>query len=601
MERIIMGPVLSYNNVYISGNLKDFNENVISKKKVYLYQGQEEQLAFFKTQPDGSFRVSIPNKKQAEVIELLFRLTNDVKHCDPDTNVTLLRVRHETEEVSVTVRLNMSEIFLGVIQMKTAFDEEQVPLSYALDIGKAIIPSFLKGTVLQAKSRFFGTTRSKSIEEIQLSYGVTPVPLTDRNIWQLLTNGICPIYFKDEQNGTVSAEFNWNSYHFDKLSLPNTKAYFSGWEASKPKIEKIEVQYRKALDPVIYEEDMHPKTTHYPTDPDFMNMKRKFNNGAFLFGQTVYHLGWGHVYGTRIAQLSYDYLKETKLGELILPHCKFIRKITNTLGKTAIMGKGGILDRSPLSTQGILQAITKSIGALNPFTSKPRKPMNDDHVFAKDSQIVYDELYAAIDEIITENWKVISTDDWKAVSAFFYKVHTGSPFFQQWENADINQWVDSREIGGVTNLKVPKRTKSDTTDLRVRSIPLIANDSMGPKEHDKEMITLFITDYIHRVVFWHSSIHRTQYKESQNFPHTKDVNSTPICLEGNGDEEFGGILEADALQQHELLSTFEKFKIQDFGITRSDSGAHPRIVKAFNNIASKISVPLEEIAVSTVI
>ncbi len=598
-----MEPILSYNNVYISGTLKDFNENVISKKKIYLYRGHEEQLAFFKTQPDGSFRVSIQNKYQAKAIDLLFRLTTEIKHSDPDTNVTLLRVRHEIEEVSVAANLNVSEIFFGIIQMQTAFDEEQVPLSYTLDIGKAAIPSLLKGTVLQAKSRFLGTERSKSIEEIQLSYGVTPVPLIDRNIWQLLTNGICPIYFKDEQNGTISAEFNWNHYHFDKLSLPNTKAYFSGWQGAnaKPTIEKIEIQYRKVLDPVIYEEDMHPKTTHYPKDPDFINMKRKFNSGAFVFGQTVFHLGWGHVYGTRIAQLSYDYLKETKLGSLILPHCVFIRKITNTLGKSAIMGKGGILDRSPLSTQGILQAITRSIGALNPFTSKPRKPMNDDHVFAKDSQIVYDELYAAIDEIITENWQEISTKDWKAVSAFFYKVHSGSPFFQQWENVNINQWVDSREIGGVPNPRVPKRTKSDTSDLRVRSIPLIANDPMGPKEHDKEMILLFFTDYIHRVVFWHSSIHRTQYKESPNFPHTKDVNSTPISLEGNGDEEFGGILEADALQQLEILSTFEKFQIQDFALTHPDSGALPRIVKAFNTIASRISVPLEEISVSTVI
>lgn len=596
-----MEPVLSYNNVYISGTLKDFNENVISKKKVYLYQGQEEQLAFFKTQPDGSFRVSIQNKYQAEAINLLFRLTTEIKHSDPDTNVTLIRVRHETEEASVTTKLNVSEIFFGIIQMQTAFDEEQVPLSYTLDIGKAVILSLLKGTVLQTKSSFFGKERSKSIEEIQLSYGVKPVSLSDRNIWQLLTNGICPIYFKDEQNGTISAEFNWNSYQFDKLSLPNTKAYFSGWEVSKSKIEKIEVQYRKALDPVIYEEDMHPKTTHYPTDSDFMNVKRKFNNGAFVFGQTVYHLGWGHVYGTRIAQLSYDYLKDTKLGELILPHCKFIRKITNNLGKTAIMGKGGILDRSPLSTQGILQAITRSIGALNPFTSKPRKPMNDDHVFAKDSQIVYDELYAAIDEIITENWKIISTDDWKAVSAFFYKVHSGSPFFQQWENASVNQWVDSREIGGIPNPRVPKRTKSDTTDLRVRSIPLIANDSVGPKENDKEMITLFFTDYIHRVVFWHSSIHRTQYKESENFPNSRDVNFTPICLEGNGDEEFGGILEADAIQQHEIVKIFQDFPVRDYALTRSDSGVHLKIVKAFNNISSKISVPLEEIAVSTVI
>lgn len=598
-----MEPVSSYSNVYISGTLRDVNGDLISKKKVNVYQGQEEQLGIFKTNSDGSFRVSIPNNSKACQIELLFRLINEKKHCDPDTKVTLIKVRHEKEEVVIPLKINANEVFLDEIQMETAFDDEKVPLSYTLDIAKSAVTSLLRGTGVDIKTKLFGMDREKSIESIQMSYDVNPIPLTDKNIYRLLTNGICPIYPKKEEDGMVSTGFNWNPYSMDKISLPNTKAYWSGWESHNPKIEKIEVQYRKGLNPPKSWKDMELQTVHYPLDHDFETIKRKFNNGALVFGQTVYHLGWGHVYGARIAQLSYDHLQGTKLGELILPHCKFIRKITNDLGKTAIMGKGGILDRSPLSTDGILQALARTIGALNPFTSRPRKAINDKHVFAQDSQVFYEALDSAVSNFIDDNWEEISTTDWQKVNKFFYKVHAGSPFFQQWEseNADMNEWLDNREIGGVPNPRVPERTKSNPSDEEVRSIPLVAYDLRGPKEHDKEMIRLFIVDFIHRVTYWHSAVHRTQYTDSPNFPHSKDVNFTPICLEGDGEAEFGGILKEDVIQQQEVGRIFQNFPVKNYALTNEDSGVNPKIVAAIAGIASKLSIPLSEVTTSTVI
>jgi len=608
-----MQSTVNLNYVYISGTLRDYNGDLISKKKINIYQNNETHLTLFKTNPDGSFRVQIQNISDYSQVKLLFRLCQEskiiceqeTKNSDMKNKYTLLKIRHEKEELGLIASLNSNETFLGEIQMDTAFEDEKVPLSYTLAISKSAIPSILRGVLISAKTALVGSSPEESIEDIQYSYGIGSIPLTDMNIWKLLLNGICPIYFKKEKDGTLSAEFNWDAYLFDKTSLPNTKAYFSNWQGDNPSpnIEKIEVQYRKGLNPSKGEQDMHPKTIHYSTDGDFVTIKRKFNNGAIIFGQTVYHLGWGHVYGARIAQLSYDYLQGTKLGELILPHCKFIRKITNDLGKTAIMGAGGILDRSPLSPDGIYQLIGRSLGALNPFTSRPRHAINKTHTFALDLELFYKAIKTPIKDFIDVNWDEISTKDWAKVSAFFSKVHSGSPLFNEWgsERIEISEWLDSREIGGRPNPRVPARTKSSPFDSEVRSIPLIAKNINGPEEHDQEMIRLFVRDFINRVTIWHSSIHRTQYAESENFPHSKDVGFTPICLEGNGEGEYGGMLKEDVLQQQQVGRIFQNFPVSDYAITNEDSGVNPEIVSAVNKISKKLFIPVDQVTFSTVI
>lgn len=607
-----MQPVSS--TISLFGILQDVNGDPINKKKINLYHGNQELLANFKTKEAGKFEVQISKSIDFEKIELLFRLCGQNKisskhyhkNTDQMTKCTLLKIPHEKEEVVCPVILNAQNIYLGKVRMETAFDHEKVPLSYQLDILKSTVPAFATGAYASAKTSLFFEEGEKTIEEIQKIYNIKSIPLTDKNVWNLLTNGICPGYFKVEKESRIlSMEFNWNLYSFDKEGLPNTKIYFSNWEGAHaaPKIEKIEVQYRKGLHPPKSANDMDPLTTHFPTDPNFDDIKRKLNNGALIFGQTVFHLGWGHIYGSRIAQLVHDYLPGTRLGNLLLPHCRFIRKITNDLGKSAIEGVNGILDRSPLNPDGILQALSTGIGTLNPFTSQPRIPLNDDHTFARDQQIFYAALKSAVDKILDEEWGVISTTDWCKVSAFFSKVHSGSPFFHEWgsEIDSQNDWLDSREIGGIKTDIDPPRTKSNPFDPEVRSIPLIADDPKGPKENDRKLIAKFIVDFLNRVIFWHSSVHESQYKESPHFPNSKDVNFTPISLGGKGDKPFGGIAKDDAIEQQEIGKTFEDFPVKEYALIDPRLGVHPKIVKAIVKIAPQLSIPLDEIMVSTVI
>lgn len=603
----IMQPV---STVSIKGKLFDVDNTVINKKKINLYHGNEELLATFKTDNKGRFDIQIPKSATNENIELLFRLSgknkiasnSSHKVSDKVTACALLKIPHEKQEVVRTIALNALQIDLGKVKMETAFNEERVSLHYTLDILKAAVPALATGVYANLKTKIHSQERAAAIKEIQEVFNVESIPLTDKNIWNFLTNGICPIYFKLEDDGLLSASFNWDSYTFDKEGLPNVKVYFTDWKGSdaKPTIVKIETQERKKLDLPKGPEDMKPKRLHYPNDVDFEDAKRTLNNSALLMGQTVFHLGWAHVYAARIAQLGYDYLGGTVLEEFLFPHFKYIRKITNNLGKDAIEGVPGILNRSPLSPDGILQALSRGIGALNPFTSSPRLPINENHVFAIDQLKVYNALKKAVDRYIDENWEKISKKDWCKVSAFFKHVHSGSPFYQPWGNGnDKDRWQDSREIGGHPVGYVPQRTKSDKEDHEVRSIPLIADDPKGPKEHDKELIKKFILDFLNRVIFWHSSVHRTQYSESPHFPHAKDVNFSPISLEKSGDTAYGGIKVEDALEQQQIGKTFEDFPVREFSIFDPAFKVHPYIVNALKDL--ELSFPLEEVMPTTLI
>ena len=72
-------------------------------------------------------------------------------------------------------------------------------------------------------------------------------------------------------------------------------------------------------------------------------------------------------------------------------------------------------------------------------------------------------------------------------------------------------------------------------------------------------------------------------------------------MEGDGEEEFGGILKEDVIQQQEVGRIFQNFPVRNYALTNEDSGVNPLIVAAVANIASKISIPLSEVTISTVI
>lgn len=602
-------------NTLITGSLRDCKGQCVKKGKFHIYDHNNRFLAYGKTSSEGNFEVELPASMELlPKATLIFRLCTEEKlasnhpaiNCDKvlAKNLSFIKERREVEEVARKVELTSSKIDLGDVAMEEPYEEEKVPLSYLFHITTAVIPAtFISGIEsLRERLDFFGT---HDASDIQKAYGVKDVALTSENTWKLLTNGICPIYFKKDSDQLV-AEINWDDYNFDKLkSLPNVRVIFEEKSEGQPDIKKIEVRFRETLEPSSEAGDKGDLKVFVPGDDDFNKGLRIANSAFHVYGQTVYHLAIGHVYGARVSQYVHDYLQGTKLGELLIPHCQYIRKISNELGKTAIFGEDGVLNASALSVTGIGQLISNTLAALDPFSFKPREPIGKEHQFANMQQLHYAIVKESVGEYFEKHWEEI-TRDWKQVHKFFLKLHKSSPTYRPWSGEDLQtaSWRDSSEIGGVPHPKAPPRTKYRDSDDGVKAIRHIARNPDKPEEGDRELCEQFFSDFIYHVTGMHSWLHRSQYSEHDLFPHVSDLNFSPITINDYGEGLFGGITEGEANLQHKIIKIFKGFPVDEYALVNADhvyKGLVERVAQAKDKYLACGLDPLTELQVSTVI
>ena len=386
--------------------------------------------------------------------------------------------------------------------------------------------------------------------------------------------------------------------------MPNVKLFYKKdfKQDESPQLEQIHVQFRETKDPSKQYGELKIYT---PDNFNFEEALRIANSVFMIYGETVYHLSIGHVYGAQVANAAFDYLQGTKLGELILPHCQFIQKISFELGKAAIFGENGILHKSALSLKGIAQLIDDTVASIDPFTFEPRKVMCQDHNFARGQRLHYNIVKDSVKEFIDNNWEAI-VKDWPLIHKFFLTLHKKSPLYRPWDGLPLEtaQWYDANEMGANENFQVPARSKFDLSDSEVRSIRWVAKNPAMPESNDKAMLKAFVAHYIHLVTFWHSWIHRTQYAENTLFPNLLDVNFTPITLADYGKGAFGGIDIQTAISQHRFAEVFAKFDVSKYALVESPKvypGLIRRIKAAASDYLSLGIDPLKEIAFSTVI
>ncbi|MBS0655660.1 MAG: hypothetical protein JSR46_07780, partial [Verrucomicrobia bacterium] len=357
--------------------------------------------------------------------------------------------------------------------------------------------------------------------------------------------------------------------------------------------------------------DRYPLRTFKPNDKDFEVGKRILMNNGMLYGQLYHHLSFRHAYGTKIAKEIINYLLPTDLGPLLKEHVKLIQTITEDVGKKEISGAGGILDRSALTPEAIIESMPKGLAGRDPF-GRPREPMDADDTFAEAQSLFYETIKPVVRKTIVDNWNALSTGwQWERIHTFFKKVHKASPEYQAWESEHVKmeEWLDSREIGGYKNEHVPPRTKYHESDREVRSIPHIARDQNGPKvasvedpTDDMEAMIDFFTDYITQVTFVHSFIHRTQYIDSPDVPNSKDFFFTPIALQNKGEGDDFITLD-DAAVQSSLAETFENFPVDQYRLMDNEE-VLPALRDAIKGIAlhlEKLGYPLEHLTYSIVI
>ena len=603
----------------VEGILFQYNGNLSKKQRFHIYDENKQYLAYGKTDGEGHFKVDVKAPAPLDKkITLIFRSCYDVKLVNSHeklkndqslcANFSFYRGRRETAEVKESFCLKEYDsrkfINLGEVHLEKPYENEQVPLRYTADIAKAVIPAKITSFIENTKEKL-DIFNQHDIKDVIKAYKVESTPLKAENTWKMLTNGICPIYMKEEDNFYV-AEVNWDRYEFDKTkSLPNVKAYFQKQGDKDPILKGIEVQFRETLHPSSKEEDKTKVITYLAEDRDTFEEGLRIANSAFhVFGQTVFHLAIGHVYGANAANAAYDYLVGHPIGDILLPHCQFIRKISQELGGPIIFEEDGVLNISALSVKGIALLISDALKSLDPFSFTPRTPINDNHVFAKVQQHHHNLLSIVVSVYIDQHWEKIKAD-WKPVHGFFRTMFKRSPIYRPWEgeNYEKAKWRDKNEIGG-NGKDLPPREKYKEFDEDVRSFRHIAKNVEGPEGSDRQMIKDFIVDFIHRVTLWHSWIHRSQYVTTKNSPNVSDINFAPLSLENYGKGDYGGMKIEEAIHQLEVISIFNNFDVTKYSLVEGKD-VHPDITHLVKTMADKYFNnginPYNEIQVSTVI
>lgn len=571
-----------------------------------VYDEQQRRLASGKTDAHGRFSLILPTQEgNPPRITVIIRLceeklaTSDTTSASDPTlreKVSFLMTKTETAESKRTVKVISGSANAGSIFPETEILPAPIKLSYLARVALATVPS----AVTTVWNWFAGNT---SIGQIQQSYDIPSVPLSARNTWKLLTNGICPEYFRKDGDHLV-ATFMF-PYQLDTLnSLPEVNIFYKNTGTEEPPLEKIEVRFRETLTHSPAVPRYSPVKTYKHDDPNIQEGLRLANCALLVSAQTNHHLTKGHVYPSYVVQAINEELKGTALGKLLAPHTNNVLDISVTLGESAIYGKKGVLNVSALSPQGIIEFINDSMACIDPFTYEPRQPMYANHHFAHAQRIFFQMLVQKVGAYIDANWSQIH-QEWTAVHRFFKTLHQRSPIYRPWNGVDPSDpsWFDANEIGGQVNPNAPARAKYQESDSGVRSFRPIATDARGAQTHDKEMIVRFCVHYIHMVTFWHSWVHRSQTIFNGPAPHTMDLNNTPITLQDRGRGAYGSIRPEDGKKQLFITDTFRQFDTAPFAIVKNKK-VIPEIKQGISDIAVQLAshgIRVEEVQASTVI
>ncbi len=580
-----------------TGRLFDQNDEIIIHGIVHLYTNDNTFLVCFLTNSDGYFKFDL---KPPFPSSLIFRLCKEQKLFTRLDNYC-----QRTEISEVIYNFDPSKKDIGPLFLSTQYPEEQVPIAYLAALATAKAHTQTMKTTYDA---IHGSDPNYNSSNVQAAYQFGTVDLTPDNTYRMLTNGICPIYFKRSSKGYLMAEVNWDRYDMDKLaSLPNVKLYFDDCCCKNdiPVLDLIELEYRNTLVASSSKKNKDLIQTFKPKDEQFLSALRVANSAFMAFGETVFHFTLGHMYCGKYSQDVHDFLSGTSIFELIAPHCQYVRKITFDIGggpNGIITGDHGILNVTALSPIGISQLISDTIASVNPFTYCPRKPMSKHHKFAHIQHICYRLIRKAVKKYIQTNEARIRTE-WRQIHRFYKRRHQHSPYWRPWMG-NIDKFEDQREIGGYGRKHLPKQTKCTPKNTKVQAMPWIAKNKDGPQKHDLYWMELDISHYIHLASDFHSSLHISQTRTTTDTPPLTDLNFSPIAVNNYGDGLNGGISVDEANLQEFLLRILGDFPAANYALV-SAPGVYSGLVERFEKAAKKLIAndlnPATEIYVSAVI
>lgn len=482
-------------------------------------------------------------KREVVTVFVLYEST------EPFPNLPFMRGREEEGKATVCIPLCRRRVDLGDIYAHVEpIGDEDVPLKYTSDITTASTAPTLMALQAQMEEKA-DVSDTYTPEDIIQAFGYDRVALTKENTYEFITNGTCPIHFKLEGGFNV-AHVDFSDYEMDDLdNLPQeVKLFYSEPTPGQLELEQIDVRFAGDEE----------ATSYKPDDENFTTGLRQANCALFVEGQTVYHLSIGHVYGVLVAEAAAEMLDGHPLGDLILPHSRYIRKISKDLGRTAIFEEGGILPESGLTPKGVADLIGDTVGGIDPFSYEPRLPINDDNKLALAIRLHYENILEAVHRYFDEHWEDM-VDEWGQVHSFFDRIFKRSAAYRPWKGeSDSSIWRDARDIGaGHPDEELPERGMHEGV---IRSIRPIATNSYRPGRCDRPLIERFVAHYISTVTGWHSIVHNTQKI------YALDPNFAPIALFERGENPLKPIAESKTISQLMISGILTGFPMEEYSI-----------------------------------
>lgn len=497
-------PLVQYNSLEqtIIGRLLHPNGDPIVDQQVALYTThwfKEQLVSITETDSKGNFTFKIiKNYREKKPYDAILRVFTEIVPSEGegyrviDGIPTSINIESKVDLKDLMVELYEKKPDLPIL--KTPADPNKRPQKMSRDFSFRIFKAGFNEKIKQKLLKLKSLVSQVTTEDVQNLFGAKApdLALTEENTIDMILNGIYPCKFFKTAEGDLKNIINWDAY--DKSTspdLPNVTITLN-FKNQKLKIKSIEVHYLG--EPVLISK---------PTDSNFTHFLYIYNSVAMTLGETISHLGFGHLMFDQLAAAFFRDIKKHPIKELLKPHFDGIAVIDHE-GETLIFGKSGVLNISGLTEKGIDQILKKYLSSLDFTHFEPTQPIADNHRFAKASQLYWKIVDEVVNQFFKEHEKEISdSSHWYEIFNMSNTLVRDSLAFEEFETKETKgEWVDNLDYSPKGRVIYKEQLKA---------IRPITSSQSSPKPDDIERLKQFCKFSLY-LVFNHWVVHSSQAK-----------------------------------------------------------------------------------------
>lgn len=237
---------------------------------------------------------------------------------------------------------------------------------------------------------------------------------SDAFISDLVLNGFNPCLLKKgAEEGEFFVDFKYDGLQLDQHHFaPNTTANFI-LKDNQLLLQSIALQKRLGGSESAHALLRQP-TLYTPNNPEWDRIKRLFRCNYFLFGEVETHMAETHLNIEQYIIPMRRNLLQNPIGRLLFPHF-YGTVAVNLAANDILMAKNGLIQKcSALTSDSVAQAARLKFGTLNWKGWRPRKPLCDQHQFAKLGELYWEVLTKYVFDFMQANDRAIR-DYWGEV------------------------------------------------------------------------------------------------------------------------------------------------------------------------------------------